>query len=202
VNASTAMILSTCLLLISATAAASDSRIDFEVQLDARPVGTHSFDIKQAADGIYQIRSEAAFDVKFLGIVIYRYRHQATERWSQGCLTQIDSSTDDNGKRARVAKVLRDGCISSYAYWDPQRLLSQHELLNPQTGALDAVQIKPMGEEMLEVRGVPLRADRYQLRSSKLVIDLWYSKAGEWLQLVSTTESKQQLRYRLATTSR
>ncbi len=192
------------LLLISGVAAAgdSDSRIEFEVLLDSRPVGTHRFDIQRAADGTQQVSSVAAFDVKFLGLVVYRYRHQARERWARGCLAQMDSSTDDNGRRLQVARVMHDGCVSSYAYWDPQRLLGQRELLNPQTGALDPVQIEPQGEEVLVIRGASVRANRYRLRSERFVIDLWYSKAGEWLQLDSTTDSKRQLRYRLATQAR
>ncbi len=185
------------LLLAAQTVAASNSSHEFEVLLDSRPIGTHRFDIQRASDGTHRVTSDAAFDVKFLGFTAYRYRHQATESWSRGCLAQIDASTDDNGKRSRVARELRDDCVSSYAYWDPERLLKQRALLNPQTGEIDAVKFEPVGEETLVVRGAPVRADRYRLRSEKFVIDLWYSKTGEWLQLDSSTDSKRQLRYRL-----
>jgi Family of unknown function (DUF6134) len=185
------------LLLAAQAAVASNSSHEFEVLLDSRPIGTHRFDVSRASDGTHQVTSVAAFDVKFLGFNAYRYRHQATERWSRGCLAQIDASTDDNGKRLRVARELRDGCMSSYAYWDPEHLLKQRELLNPQTGEIDAVKVETVGEETLMVRGAPVRADRYRLRSEKFVIDLWYSKTGEWLQLDSSTDSKRQLRYRL-----
>jgi hypothetical protein len=198
VNTSSASLFCMLLLLAAGAAPASETRIDFEVLLDSRSVGTHRFDIHRTADGTQQVSSVAAFDVKFLGLPLYRYRHQATERWTQGCLAQIDSSTDDNGRRLQLARRLREGCVSSYAYWDPQVLLRQRELLNPQTGELDQVQVEAMGEEMLMVRGAAQRADRFRLRSGKLVIELWYSKAGQWLQLQSTTDSNRQLRYRLA----
>ncbi len=184
-------------LLLAAQAAVASSSHEFEVLLDSRPIGTHRFDVQRGNDGTHQVTSVAAFDVKFLGFNAYRYRHQATERWSQGCLAQIDASTDDNGKRLRVARELRDNCVSSYAYWDREQLLKQRELLNPQTGEIDAVKFEAVGEETLTVRGASVRADRYRLRSEKFVIDLWYSKTGEWLQLDSSTESKRQLRYRL-----
>jgi hypothetical protein len=184
-------------LLLAQAAAASESRLEFEVLLDSRSIGTHRFDVVRGEDGAQQVTSAAAFDVKILGIRAYRYRHEARERWSQGCLRQMDASTDDNGKRLQVNRTLREGCASSYAYWDPQRLLQQRELLNPQTGSVDKVQIEPRGEETLTIRGAPVVADRYRLRSEKFVIDLWYSKAGEWLQLDSTTETKRKLHYRL-----
>jgi hypothetical protein len=184
------------LLLLAGVVHASDSRLDFEVLLDARPVGTHRFDIQHAADGTHQVQSVAAFDVKFLGLVVYRYRHQASERWGQGCLAQLDASTDDNGKRLQVNRVPREGCVSSYAYWDRDLLLRQRQLLNPQTGNIDAVKFEPLGEDRIQVGGTPVTADRYRLHSDKLVIDLWYSKAGQWLQLLSTTDSRRQLHYR------
>jgi hypothetical protein len=181
--------------------AAGDSRIQFDVLLDGRHVGTHRFDIREAADGARQVRSAAAFDVKFLGFVAYRYRHQADESWNDGCLRQIDATTDDNGKPSRVARSLGEGCVSSYAYWDPQALLRQRALLNPQTGEVDDVRIERMADETLSVRGAKVFAERYRLRSAKLTIDLWYSKQGEWLQLVSTAGAKRELRYRLAATA-
>lgn len=183
------------LLLLAGAASASDKRIDFEVLLDGRPVGTHRFDIR-VADGAQQVRSVASFDVKFLGFVAYRYRHQATESWAEGCLTRIQSTTDDNGRKSQVARNLGADCVSSYAYWDPARLLQQRELLNPQTGEVDAVKIDRMADAMVEVRGTSVPAELYRLRSDKLSIDLWYSKQGEWLQLESAAGSGRKLRYR------
>jgi hypothetical protein len=186
------------LVLAASTAAAADTHLEFEVFLDAKPVGKHWFDILRAADGSQTVRSVAAFDVKILGFVAYRYRHEATEHWAQGCLAEIKSSTNDNGHALQVSRDFRDACVTSYAYWDPARLLRQHELFNPQTGEFDVVKIESRGEEPVMVRGTPVRADRYRLDNGKLVIDLWYSKTGEWLQLDSSTPSKRTLRYRLA----
>jgi len=199
------------LLFAGQHASAGESHLEFDVHLDAKPIGAHRFDVVRAADGTHTVSSVADFDVRFFGIPAYRYRHRATERWGQGCLVQIEASTNDNGRSLQVAggvrsgrfqlgqgksSVARDGCVISYAYWDPARLLRQRELLNPQTGQFDAVQFESIGEEMLVVRGAQVRADRFRLRSEKFTIDLWYSKSGEWLQLDSTTSSNRKLRYR------
>jgi hypothetical protein len=186
------------LLLMAGIASASESRLDFEVLLDGKPVGTHRFDLVVDADGTRQVRSVAAFDVKVLGFVVYRYRHQAVESWSRGCLRNMESTTDDNGRKSQVARTTQGDCISSYAYWDPARLLQQRELLNPQTGEVDAVSIDRLADERLAVRDASVPAEHYRLRSATLVIDLWYSKEGKWLQLDSTTGSGRRLRYRLA----
>lgn len=189
-------------LSLATSAAAAGQRIVFDVLLDSRPIGTHSFEIDGPVAGTQQVTSVASFNVKFLGFTAYRYRHQASERWQQGCLAAMQSTTDDNGRRLSVDQTLRAGCTSSYAYWDRDLLLKQQLLLNPQTGELDAVQFERVGDEQIVVRGARVSAARYRLRSARFTIDLWYSAAGEWLQLDSTTESRRTLQYRLPTVPR
>jgi hypothetical protein len=84
-----------------------------------------------------------------------------------------------------------------YAYWDLQQLLRRRELLNPQTGEFDAVSVEFQGKESLVRQGEAVPARRYRLRSSQLVIDLWYSEGGAWLQLESQVRGGRQLRYSL-----
>ena len=65
----------------------------FTVRLDGQPIGTHRFVLARADEGGTLMRSEARFDVKLLGLSLYRYRHESTERWSDGCLASIDART-------------------------------------------------------------------------------------------------------------
>lgn len=200
-----------CGLLLAASAHAGQ-QYDFEVLLDGKPIGRHGFQIDRGPGGIEQVVSTARFDVKILGLTVYRYRHDATERWRDGCLVAIEARTRDNGEELQVMATeqggalhlqaprteSRSGCVSAYAYWDRDRLLAQRELLNPQTGVFDAVRIEPAGDELLDVRGVQYRAQRYRLRGEALSIDLWYSAEGEWLQLASVARGGRQLLYRPA----
>lgn len=202
----------TLALLCGVAVAAGQREYRFEVSLDARPVGTHSFVVAPQPDGALRVQSEASFDVKFLGFVAYRYRHQADERWVDGCLVQIDATTNDNGRaqdvrgRQRGSRfslepplqtAAREGCVVSYAYWDRDLLLAQRELLNPQTGEFDAVSFERLGVESLQRDGVTVPAQRYRLRSAQLAIDLWYAEDGQWLQLESTASGNRRLRYRI-----
>ena len=74
------------------------------------------------------------------------YKHVSTELWTQGCLTKIDSKTDDDGKIIEVNGLLNGNefliktnklseslpaCIMTFAYWDPN-MLKEKKLLNPQ----------------------------------------------------------------------
>lgn len=185
---------------------------DFEVLLDGRPIGSHRYEIKPAGPGSYEVDSQASFDFSVLGVVLYRYRHQARERVTDDCLERIEALTRDNGESLAV-RGARSGdrfrlespagrpqlgqCVMGYAYWDLQQLLRRRELLNPQTGEFDTVSVEYQGEESLQLQGESVTARRYRLRSTKLVIDLWYSQGDAWLQLESQVRGGRQLRYRL-----
>lgn len=201
------------LACVAAPAMATDTRHHaFEVLLDGKPIGSHSFHISATPDGTERVQSEASFQVKLLGITLYRYQHRAEEHWDAGCLQRIAASTSDNGRKLEVrgaraadafrleqpaAKETRAGCISSYSYWAPQRLLRQRELLNPQTGKFDTVQFEDLGEEVLDLPGGKRSARRHRMSGEGLSIDLWYGPDGQWLQLASRAAGDRQLLYRL-----
>jgi hypothetical protein len=202
-----------CLLAVATVAGAQDGGrvFDFDVLLDGKPVGTHRFEVTRHADGEESVRSLARFDVRFLGLTVYRYRHEARERWRGACLVELQASTDDNGTRLFVQGgadggdfrlsaprdgSTRSGCIAAYAYWDRARLLRKSELLNPQTGRFDAVRFEAIGVEQVEAGGAKRQAQRHRLTGDALRIDLWYDEHGEWLQLSSPARGGRELVYR------
>ncbi len=196
-------------LLATAPAGAEVRAWNFRVLLDDSEIGYHRFTLRERA-GERELASEARFDVKLLFLNAYQYRHQANERWRGDCLTAVESRTDDNGQAYRVAAARSgerfvvetasgrtdlNGCVMTFAYWNPQ-MLRQRRLLNVQTGEYVDVRVTVLGEETLTIRGTPVAARRYALRGPKLAIDLWYSiDAHDWLALESTTDGGRRLRY-------
>ncbi|MEO1201858.1 MAG: DUF6134 family protein, partial [Pseudomonadota bacterium] len=60
----------------------------FQVFLNDKPIGYHSFSVEN--DGRDQVlTTEASFDVKLLFITAFRYRHENTETWRDGCLQSM-----------------------------------------------------------------------------------------------------------------
>ena len=187
---------------------------NFRVLLDGREIGYHEFRV--VSDGATQrIQSDARFDVKFLFINAYRYRHSNTEVWRNGCLVRIESSTDANGDQIAVAgslgetgfeldgaggrQVVGDDCVRSFAYWNPA-MLQDERLLNAQTGELEPVRVEEYGPDELEIGGAEIPARRLQITMENGVIDLWYHRdTGRWLALEAPTEGGQTLRYEPAT---
>jgi hypothetical protein len=197
--------------LVSASVSAQVARSwNFRVALNDDPIGTQRFTLTPQGDQ-RELRSEASFDVKVLFINAYRYRHEATERWQGDCLRSLTSRTDDDGKLTAVksqregerlivtatrATETLDGCVMTFAYWNPA-ILRQTRLLNPQTGEYEKVAISLVGEESIDVRGQPAKAKHYRITGPERPIDLWYGADGDWLALQSTVAGGRRLTYRL-----
>jgi len=182
----------------------------FRVLLDGDEIGYHRFQLSQQ-DGLYRLKSEAEFKVRFLFFDAYRYRHVNEEIWRGDCLQRIDARTRVNGKAIAVRgervdegfvvatdeqeKMLAE-CVMSFAYWNPE-FLDQERLLNSQTGEYQPVSIQTVGEEQLQIRGERVDAIRYSLDAEKLDMDLWYTPDRQWLALESETKGGRMLRYEL-----
>lgn len=196
-------------MLAAVAAPAAAETWDFEVRLDDKPIGTHRFVVDGGADA-REVQSTARFDVKLLGITVYRYRHEARERWRGDCLDEIRSSTDDDGKvvgvdlRAGDAKGPIAGCVMSYAYWNPA-LVRQTRLLNPQTGRVDDARFERLPDATLRVNGREVPAIRWHLSaqpsddaSAKQDLTLWLSREdGRWIGLDARVKGDKRLTYRL-----
>ena len=168
------------LLLFTSLAAQGEIRHwEFRVFLDEREVGTHRFTLTENG-AIRELRSVARFDVQFLFVTAWRYRHEATERWQDGCLASLVSRTDDNGEPYAVDWRSGEGCEMSFAYWNP-RILGARRLLNAQTGELEPVRVARLGEE------------RWRLSAPGIHIELQYS-GGEWVSL-EALKGGRRLRY-------
>lgn len=197
------------LLLLPVTAGAmTEKEWRFRVYLDDQEIGHHHFYLTRNGPDT-ELQAQAQFDVTFLKIPFFRYRHDNTEVWQSRCLQRITSSTDENGKQFRVegaadgevfqlttqsGTVTLPACISTFAYWD-KSFLERDRLLNSQTGEYLDVEVRYLGEQSIRVRDEETRAYHYQLTADKANIELWYSQDGQWLGLQSTTDSGRLLRY-------
>jgi hypothetical protein len=193
----------------SPTAPAADGEWNFRVLLDGKEVGWHRYVVR--GDGATaEVESRAQFDVRFLLLNAYSYRHTARERWRGACLDELESRTETNGRVEQVAAVANDdamlvdgpsgdarlaGCVMSFAYWDP-RILRATRLLNSQTGELLPVSIAERGTERVSVAGRTVAATRHRLSAPNLQIDLWYAD-GRWVALEAPTPGGRTLRYEL-----
>ena len=198
------------LLVVAQTAASSPAaggEWNFRVLLDGKEVGWHRYVVR--GDGAStEVESRAQFDVRFLMLNAYSYRHTARERWRGACLDELESRTETNGRVEEAAAVASDDAavvagpsgdarlpVMSFAYWDP-RILRATRLLNSQTGELLPVSVAERGTERVNVAGRNVAATRHRLSARNLQIDLWYAD-GRWVALEAPTPGGRTLRYEL-----
>lgn len=195
--------------LANAATGASNLTWQFDVALNDKPVGSHTFELRQ--DGSQQIlETTARFDVKFLFVTAFRYRHQSTEVWSDGCLSSIEATTESNGKTFNVqgssagsdfklsnseGTATLSGCVQSFAYWNPA-VLDSNRLLNSQTGEYEDVSVTFEQREQLDVDGKLVEALRYRLSAEAGDITLWYSSDDKtWLGLEAPAKGGRTISY-------
>jgi len=189
----------------------SDRQWRFTVLLDGKPIGHHHVDLAAIGSDI-EYRSETRLTVKILFLTAYRYLHVDRELWREDCLTQIESTTDDDGKAQFLRGSLsadsfaitnQNGrreipatCVMTFAYWNPA-ILKATRLMNAQTGEYIPVQVKALGPDPVMVSGRRVAAEHYAIAGEKLGIELWYGEQGEWLRLATKTERGGRLEYAL-----
>jgi len=188
---------------------AADQKWEFDVFLDDKPIGTHTFNLKNS-DHKKIIDIDANFDVKLWLFSAYTYQHKNKEQWQAGCLSHLDSRTNDNGDAlwvkldqkatqaqvttSKATKKINTNCIKSFAYWDAS-ILKAERLLNAQTGEYMPITVKNLGAEQISVQNKKLQSTRYKITTSKFSIDLWYADNDHWIGLESTTEDNNTLKY-------
>ncbi|NCT97560.1 MAG: hypothetical protein GXD23_09345 [Comamonadaceae bacterium] len=198
-----------------AGAAAAPARAEvwaFEVRLDGRPIGSHRFELSGPPEA-REVQSVARMDVTLLGVPLYRYRHEARERWRGDCLDGVSARTNDGGEASQVewpddtagaGGPVRPACLMSYAYWNAA-LTRQTQLLNPQTGQLDAVRFERLADAPLAVNGREVPAVRWRLiatapapAATRQTLTLWLERSsGRWIGLDALVRGDRLLSYRL-----
>lgn len=188
--------------------AGAEKQWQFRVFLDDREIGTHTVKMKPYQD-LKQVSVNAEFKVKFLFITAFSYQHQTEEVWKGSCLTDIQSTTNNNGDNLFVRKQPSEanfkivthegeqelqGCVRSFAYWDPD-LLKADKLLNTQTGEYETVEVIELGQNNIDIDGEQVSAFQYRLSMEDKSVDLWYSQDKQWLALKSETEDGYQISY-------
>lgn len=204
-------VLATLMTSVSVAGDPAERTLMFDVFLDGKKIGYHRFEIDGPRSNA-AVRSEAKFDVKFLFVTAFSYRHTAQESWAGGCLDEIQARTDSNGKQLNVVGERTDDafvietsereaelpeCVMSFAYWDPG-FLEQPRLLNPQTGEYLEVEVEDLGSDVVRLDGREVPARSVRLTARQLDITLWYSENSEWLALESVAKGGRILRYELS----
>ncbi|MGZ3277059.1 MAG: DUF6134 family protein [Caulobacteraceae bacterium] len=187
-----------------AAAAPLPARLDFTALRNGRKIGEQQMTF-ETGDGVIA-RTDVDFVVKLGLIALYRYRHEATERWRDDRFLDLKTRTSDNGRSTRV-EALRDGGrvviapaaggaleaaanALPFTHWN--RRIGSAPLFNPQDGKL-------LRET---VSMATARTNANNRRETGLVfrgdadITDWYDEAGVWTGLQGRLKDGSLLEYR------
>ena len=181
--------------------AEQQKRWDFNVSLNGRDVGSHSF-VVSGKGGDRTVSSSMRLDFRVLLVKKVSYQHQASEVWQDGCLTEVSSETQRNGKAYSVqANAVDDGlsvinntgveifegCVRGFAYWHPQWMQAPR-LLNVETGKYVPVTLS-------QTISPDDNITHLTITTAKTDIHLEYDAAGDWMSLQTRLPLAGELRY-------
>jgi hypothetical protein len=164
----------------------------------------------ETADGLLIVRTHAEFIVKFGPVVVFRYRHDAIERWRRDRFESLETRTDAGGKRESVvATHTPSGVVIAtqsptpatapagalpFTHWN--MAIARAPLFNPQTGALLRQTVRRLGPSLVTLAdGRRLQAQRISF-TGDAAIDDWYDADGNWTALRGRLMDGSTLEYR------
>jgi len=167
-------------------AAPPSGRIAFQISRKGDPIGSHTLVFTRDGNTTQvDIAIELKITVAF--IPVYRYSHRNLERWREGRLTSIDTSTDDDGERFFV-KGINDSSglrvessagsrifpsdIIPTSYWNPLTV-NAPQLLNSQNGVAVKASIAPQGADQIQTAQGAIEAKHFSV-SGDLKLEVWY----------------------------
>lgn len=182
-------------LLVPGLALAAPARLAFQVFRNGTKVGEHQMSFAGDEDN-RTVTTNVDMVVKIGPVPVYKYKHDATERWAAGKWASIDTTTNGNGKIQKVSARAMPGFV---------------QIAGPKgavRGPADAVPLshwnqatfgKPLFNQqegkMLKVTCTRVKTGHWQVRG-EAEIDDFYDASGNWLALQGKLEDGSKMEYR------
>ena len=173
------------------------NRIEFDIFRNNKHIGKHIFSFKRENDQL-AVESEINFQIKKLGIVLYKYNVKGTEHFKDGKLIKFNSKTDQNGKEKYVNinlegdELVIDGSsfkgkVSSeylLGTWWNHSIVKAEAQISAVSGRIIKQKVTFLGKENLIIGGKSYNtlhfnfssADKKLNKNKKLNTDVWYDE--------------------------
>jgi hypothetical protein len=191
-------------------------RIKFDIYRNNKHIGTHTFSFEKLSEKL-TVKSEIDFQIKKLGIVLYKYHVEGTEIYEDGKLIKFNSKTDQNGKKKYVNMILEneeykiDG--SSYqgkaplnnliGTWWNHSIVEAPVQISAVSGRLINQKVTFLGKEVIKIGEKKYDALHFNFSSTdnklskdkKLNTDVWYDeKTLNWVKAFFKKKGKWEYR--------
>ena len=172
-------------------------RIEFDIYRNNKNIGKHIFSFKKSNSQM-EVESEINFEIKKLGIVLYKYYVKGTEVYKDGKLVKFNSKTNQNGKKKYVNMDLEkeqyiiDG--SSYkgkaptdyllGTWWNHSIIEAEAQISAVSGRIIKQEVTFLGKETIKLGKKNYNTlhfnfsstDKKLTKGKKLNTDVWYDE--------------------------
>ena len=177
--------------------------LEFDLYRNNKLIGTHIFNFKRE-NGELTVKSKINFEIKKLGIVLYKYLAIGKEFYKDDKFVSFNSNTIQNKKKKFCQIDLIDGeyIIKGSSYngpapkefiigtWWNHSIIEKNNQISAISGRIIAQKVTFLGKEKMIINGKEYSALHFNFSSSdpklskkkKLNTDLWYDeKTLMWL---------------------
>jgi Family of unknown function (DUF6134) len=153
-------------------------------------IGTYINTIEPSAGGT-TVQTRAHFEVKMLGVNMYREDAQRTERWQGNRLISFNGVTSKGNESTVIRGEARgnnfvinspQGTITAPATVHPanpwsSNFLSSNTMMRPDSGKIERVSVSGGQESVVTIDGRPVRAQKYEVNGVTRY-DVWLDTQG------------------------
>jgi hypothetical protein len=173
-------------LLVSSAAQAATDTWRYAITRNGDQIGTHTVEINRTGPET-SVSISTDLTIKILFVTAYHFQHAASERWINGRLVALNSTTDNNGTLHKLTAAMKpsglemdadgkavhlDQNVIPGSLWNAE-LLKRTAMLDTQEGEVLPLTVVDAGAEELMVRNQPVKTHHYTLKS-KWSQDVWY----------------------------
>ena len=187
-------------------------RIEFDIYRNNKNIGKHIFSFKKS-NGQLEVESEINFEIKKLGIILYKYHVKGTEFYKDGKLVKFNSKTDQNGKEKYVNMKLKNGeyAIDGSSYqgkapidyllgtWWNHNIVKAKAQISAVSGRIIKQKVTFLGKETIKIDDKSYKTlhfnfsstDKKLSKKKKLNTDVWYDeKTLNWVKASFNKQGK------------
>ena len=173
------------------------NKIKFDIYRNNQHIGSHIFSFERK-DKNLKVKSVINFEIKKLGIVLYRYKAEGVEVYEGGKLVKFNSKTNQNKKEKFVNMELVNGeyVINGSSYkgkasnefeigtWWNHNIVNAKAQISAVSGRIIHQKVNFIGKEDLNINGKTYKTLHFNFSSTdkkldkekKLNTDVWYDE--------------------------
>ena len=178
-------------------------RIEFDIYRNNKNIGKHIFSFKKS-NGQLEVESKINFEIKKLGIILYKYYVTGTEFYKDGKLVKFNSKTNQNGKEKYVNMELENGqhIIDGSSYqgkapidyllgtWWNHSIVKAKAQISAVSGRIIIQKVTFLGKETIKIDDKSYKTlhfnfsstDKKLSKNKKLNTNVWYDeKTLNWV---------------------